>query len=148
MSEMLGNHYFLSRDFALAIDAFSKTFRSTYPNNILKKLIICHITQGNVSIAKEYFLNILNEDPYIIIDTDIVDEDCPCPDLINQIESKFYPASNLDDLISLGILWLYCNVEKSLEYFKKAIAEEPGSSFIQNSIKIINRINSKKKASS
>lgn len=142
MSEMLGNHYFISRNYAQAIDAFSKSFHPSYPNNILKKIIICYITEGNLSIAKEYFLKILNEDPYIIINTDLVDEDCPCPDLINQIEDKLYPAPSSDDLTSLSILWLYCDIEKSIDYFNKANISNPNDNFISQSLKILNRIKS------
>jgi tetratricopeptide (TPR) repeat protein len=145
MSEMLGNHYFLSRDFGLAIEAFSKTFHTSYPNNILKKLIICHITQGNIKTAKEYFLKVISDNPFIIINTDIVDEDCPCPNLINQIENKFKTHSSLDDLTSLGMLWLYCDIQRSLDYFNIATTSYPNDNFISQLLKILNQINSIKR---
>lgn len=142
MSEMLGNHYFLRRDFGLAIDAFSKAFHPPYPNDILKKIIICHIAQGNISKAKEYFLRVINEDPYIIINTEVIDEDCPCPDLIKQIENKLNPPSSFEDFSILGMLWLYCDSEKSIYYFSKADALNPNEKFISQSLKIINQIKS------
>ena len=145
MSEMLGNHYFLSRNYAKAIDAFSKALGDNYPDNILKKLIICHITQGNISIAKEYFFRIITKDPYIIINTNITDEDCPCPEIISYFEKNFYPATSLDDLTSLGILWLYCDMNKSIDYFNRANQLYPKDSFTYNSLNILNQINLKKK---
>lgn len=144
---MLGNHYFLSRDFSQAIDAYSKAFGNNIPNSVLKKLIICHITNGDISIAKEYFLKLLKEDPRIIIDTDINAEDCPCPELIKTLEEKFYQTKSREDIINLAMLWLYCDVEKSLENFKKASKQKANKGFIQKSIKIINQFNSNKKAS-
>lgn len=147
MSEMLGNHYFLSRDFSQAIDAYSKAFGNNIPNSVLKKLIICHIIKGDISIAKEYFLKLLKEDPLIIINTDINDEDCPCPELINSLEEKFYQTKSREDIVNLAMLWLYCDVEKSLDYFKKASKEKADNSFTQKSIKIINQFTLNKKAS-
>ncbi len=147
MSEMLGNHYFLSRNFSHAIDAYSKAFGNNIPNSVLKKLIICHITKGDISIAKEYFLKLLKEDPRIIIDTDINDEDCPCPELIKSLEEKYYQTKSGEDIVNLAMLWLYCDVEKCLEYFKKANRQKANHSFIQKSIKIINQFTLNKKAS-
>lgn len=147
MSEMLGNHYFLSRAFSQAIDAYSKAFGNNIPNSVLKKLIICHITKGDISIAKEYFLKLLNEDPRIIINTDVNDEDCPCPEIIKSLEENFYQNKSREDIISLAMLWLYCDVKKSLEYFNKANKQKANNSFIQKSIKIINQFTLNKKAS-
>lgn len=140
MSEMLGNHYYLSRNYAQAIDAFSKTFNSNFPSHILKKLIICHITQGNIKTAKEYFLKVINDNPLIIIKTDVIDEDCPCPDIIDKLENNFHPPASLDDLISLGILWLYCDLDKSVDYFKQANRLYPNDQFILQTMHILNSI--------
>lgn len=145
MSEMLANHYFLSRNYAQAIDAFSKTFRENYPNNILKKLIICDITQGKIATAKEYFLRVISADPYLIIKTNIKEEDCPCPELISNFEKNVYPPNSLDDLISLGMLWLYCDLTKSIEYVNRVKLSSPRDQFINQSLNILNQIKLKKR---
>ncbi len=139
MSEMLGNHYFLSRNFNQAIDAYSKAFGNNIPNSVQKKLIICYITHGDLTTAREYFLKLLKEDPLIIINTDVNDEDCPCPELIKSLENNFNPPKSIDDIVSLGMLWLYCDTDNSLKYFEEAQKIEPANKFLNEVIELINK---------
>lgn len=139
MSEMLGNHYFLSRNFAQAIDAYSRAFGNDYPANVLKKLIICHITQGDFTTAQNYLIKLIKEEPLTIINTDIRDEDCPCPELIKSLESNFYPPKSLQDNISLGMLWLYCDINQSIKYFEEAQKIEPDDEFLNEAIVLLNQ---------
>lgn len=139
MSEMLGNHYFLSRNFTQAIDAYTRAFGNDYPANVLKKLIICHITQGNLTTAQNYLIKLIKEYPLTIINKDIKDEDCPCPELIKSLENNFNPSKSLDDIINLGMLWLYCDIEVSLKYFEEAQKIEPENKFLNNVIGLINK---------
>jgi tetratricopeptide (TPR) repeat protein len=145
MSEMLGNHYFLLGHYNRAIETYVKVFSTRIPSHILKKMVICHITQGNQSMAQEYFLKILNEDPMLIVDTANNDEDCPCPDLILKLENKFHPPSTKEEIISLGMLWLYCDIGKSREYFQTALNKYPEDKFIIKSLNAINQIKLKKR---
>ncbi len=137
MSEMLGNHYFLSRKYELAIDAFNAAFGNEFPNNIIKKLIICYIAERELEKAKIFFLKLIKEDPFIIINIDIAEEDCPCPELIKLIESKYAVIKSADDLIALSMLWLYCDLDNSINLFEKALNQNPEDIFLKEVLSIL-----------
>ncbi len=139
MSEMLGNHYFLSRNFSQAINAYSTAFHNNYPDKVLKKLIVCHITQGNIDIAEEYFLKLIKSSPSIIINTEIIEEECPCIDIINNKENKSYSLRSIDDYIALGILWFYYDTTMAQKYFDRAQNIDTKNKFIQEIKEIIKK---------
>lgn len=120
MSEMLANHYFLIRNFNSAKSIYEKFLDSDLVDkSIKKKLIICYITTGEVNKALNLFLSQINDDLDFIINTDIKADDCPCPDLIARIENqeKLF-STEMERAAALGMLWLYCSLEKSIEIFK------------------------------
>ena len=120
MSEMLGNQYFLSRKFSLAIPELEEALTNQPANKpVQKKLIICYTQVGNVNKAMKVFHNLISSDIEFIINTDIIEDDCPCPELVSKSENSL-PENSLDYYLILGILWLYCNVNKSYECFEKA----------------------------
>jgi tetratricopeptide (TPR) repeat protein len=133
MSEMLGNQYFLARNyenaaknlqFALDNDPLNKAVR--------KKLIICYSQTGEIQKAFNIFYNLVLEDVDCIINTDVVSDDCPCPDLVKHYGKIFPYEENSTDLkIMLGMLWLYCEVQTSLKFFKSVLNE------VQNDEKLI-----------
>ncbi len=122
MSEMLGNRYFISRQYDLAVDHLEKALsEDSQADKIRKKLIICYIQTGHVDRALDYFYLIIRKDPFIIIDTDAYHDDCPCIDLIPLWEAHLKeegPSYQL--MLILGILSLYCDLHISIEYLKKA----------------------------
>jgi hypothetical protein len=80
-------------------------------------MILCEIFLGESESALKHLLTILKENPDFIIKTDVDDEDCPCRDLICQLESRpGYSPENNSTILSMSILWLYCSIEKSLYY--------------------------------
>lgn len=137
---MLGNHYFLTRNYEAAIKAFENAFPGSLTKKTIKKLIICHLASDNFETAKQFFLKLLKEDPYTIIKTDIRKEDCPCPELIGDYERKLDSSSTLFDYLRLAILWLYCDVGLSLKYFKKTAGISPENKFVEEVIQIINSV--------
>lgn len=136
---MLGNHYFLSRNYLQAIDAYTNAFGYNYPQEVQKKIIICHIAQRNIKIAQHYFLKILRENPLIIINNKIKEEDCPCPELVESLEKNFNSSRSTDDIINLGMLWLFRDMDKSLKYFEEAQEIEPENKFLNDVIGHINK---------
>ena len=81
-SEMLGNKYFLARNYNLAAVNFQETLKSDPINKtIRKKLIICYTQTGQVKKAFDIFYLLAKEDIEFIIDTDLVADDCPCEEL-------------------------------------------------------------------
>lgn len=127
MSEMLGNQYFLARNFtnaaknlqyALDLDPLNKAVR--------KKLVICYSQTGEIQKAFNIFYNLILENINCIIDTDVISDDCPCPELVTHYGTILPYQENSTDLkLMLGMLWLYCDVEKSLNFFKSVLKENP-----------------------
>ena len=127
MSEMLGNHYFLVRNFISAKSIYENIYKKDSTNkSIKKKLTICYVTTGEVDNALNLFLSQIKDDIDFVINTDIHSEDCPCPELISQIEDDEKLFENeIEKNTALGILWLYCSLEKAIEFFKKAEVKNP-----------------------
>ena len=122
MNEMLGNQYFIARNF-LAAQHYLEEALIKDPNNkfISRKLIICHAQTGRISESFKLFKNIIETDIEFIVNIDLLDEDCPCPEILKLIESqKELNESSVDYKLMLGIIWLFCDINNSKKYFDEA----------------------------
>ncbi len=123
MSEMLANSYFISRNFSKALPYFEEMLQKGQASDkIKKKLLICYIAVGRIEDAFEIFHELVRRDPFIIINTDPYWDDCPCPEMVSEWEGN--PTANLDEpriSLILGMLYLFCDVERSMHYLKKAL---------------------------
>lgn len=126
MSEMLGNQYFLSRNFSKAKEAYEKVLLSEPQNEFVKKrLIICYTQTGEINKAFNFFFEIVKENIDLITSTDIVSDDCPCPELISKYGNvKPTVECSYDAKLMLGMLWLFCNSKISFEFFDNLSLEE------------------------
>jgi pentatricopeptide repeat protein len=143
MSEMLANQYFLVRRFPEAETAF-KNVLLTNPGNksARKKLIICYLHNGHVRHALEMFYQLIKEDISFIINTDIIADDCPCPELIEKFEKLNKPKySYINNLEILGMLWLYCDINKSIVYFEKLKEFNPSEKIYKDILSIYSSYN-------
>lgn len=140
MSEMLANQYFLARQYLLARTAYEVCLKSESQNkSFKKKLIICYTQTGELSKALELFYSLISEDIEFIIDTDPLKDDCPCNELIKKYSSELsIMPDEIDELLRLGILWLYCDKDKSLEFFQKAHCLQANSTIINSILLKIN----------
>jgi len=122
MSEMLGNRYFIARQFDKAIPQLEDALNSeTNTEMVKKKLIICYLQTAQTERALKLFYEVVFKDPHLIIDTDFYHDDCPCPEILPAWEQKLtYPDFSLELYEILGILYLYCDYKKSISYLKKA----------------------------
>jgi len=141
MSEMLGNQYFLSRTFDKATGHFEQVLKQDPDNqNVQKKLVICYCETGHVRDALNQFEKIIFNNIELIALTDIVSEDCPCPEIVDRMKWYEQVAENSFDYnLILGMLNLYCNIEDSLIAFSRAIDIKPEDHRIK---KIYDKINS------
>ena len=123
---MLGNQYFMVRKFCEAKKELEEAL-NTDPHNqaIKKKLIICYIQLSEIKKAFDFFFEVIKENPRIIIETDIEQEDCPCPDIIYELESLINTTNENDKTLSLAMLWLYCDLHESIYYFEKYLSLKP-----------------------
>jgi hypothetical protein len=126
MSEMLTNHYFHARDYAHAMEGYEVAL-ATHPGDkaMRRRLIICYIETGAIRKAFAIFIDLVIDDADFIINTHPVDDDCPCPELVKRSENVANEPISMDDFLRLGMLWLYCNLEKSCQHFGQALALDP-----------------------
>ncbi len=139
MSEMLGNHYFQLKNYFLAEQSYEKVFFNNLPENrILKRLIICYTQTKKILSAQKLLLQLIEKDINIILGTNIKEEFCPCNDLILDIENgKIKYESDFEKYGVLGILWLFCDYNKSLQYFESAFRINPNDDMINKILMII-----------
>ncbi len=134
MYEMLGNQYFMSRQYSRATMALERALQ-TDPKNlgIQRKLIICYCQIGKVEDALHMFLSLIKADIDFIMSADPILDDCPCPDLIYNMEAQISDErQSLDFNLIIGMLWLFCDLERSFEYFHKAQVMDPNNTNIKS----------------
>lgn len=127
MHEMLGNQYFMARNYLGAATVFQNVIEEDPKNiNARKKLIISYTQIGKFTKAVNLFSNFISENVDRIIETDPIKDDCPCPELVHNLEHiNNGRLESFTTYETLGILWLYCDLNKSIEYFEKAIELKP-----------------------
>jgi len=138
-SEMLGNKYFLARNYKGAAENFQHTLQTDPINKaIRKKLIICYTQIGQIQKAFDNFYKLVKEDIKFMIETDLIAEDCPCPELIAKYGTVLpYESGSSDMKLMLAMLWLYCSVTKSIEFFQQVLLENNGDSRIKEVVSLI-----------
>ena len=141
MSVMLGNRYFIARQYEKAISLLEEALpNSNTPEKIKKKLVICYVQVGKIERALMHFHDLIRIDPKIIIDTDPYHDDCPCYEIIPCWEKKLKNEVHVQEYYeSLGMLYLYCNKDRSTQYFEKALANTKFITVISSILKILNQ---------
>lgn len=136
MSEMLGNQFFMARNYPSAQKELEEVFLKDPRNlSIKKKLVICYTQTGKFNEAIKLFAELVNENIEFIINTDPELDDCPCLELIDKIENyNHQDETSYNQILVLAIIWLYCDKIKSLEYFKKLHELKPNDPLINQSI--------------
>lgn len=149
MSEMLANHYFMVRNYPAAQEEYEAVLSKMPDNkNARKRLVVCYTQTGKVKQAIQLFNELIADDINFIIDTDPVRDDCPCPELIEKIEArKGINTDTVDFNLIMGIIWLYCDAARSVEYFHHAKELSPEDISIDAAIDAIHEyLNSRKLA--
>jgi tetratricopeptide (TPR) repeat protein len=141
MNEMLGNQYFMARNYMGAATAFQSVLEEE-PNNLnaKKKLIISFTQIGRHKRAMKLFLNVIQENIDYILNTDPIKDDCPCGELVNGLEMVTkHSEQTFTSYQTLGILWLYCDINKSIEYFEKALELIPKDENINGALILLKK---------
>ncbi|NIV98549.1 tetratricopeptide repeat protein, partial [Candidatus Saccharibacteria bacterium] len=127
MHEMLGNQLFLVRNYTRAAETLEKALRKKPKDKaIRRKLIVCYTQIGEVKKALQLFMSLANEDIDFIINIDPIEDDCPCPEIVYDMEAQLDQNQNsVDFQLNLGMLWLFCDIHKSIAYFKQAQKLDP-----------------------
>ena len=124
----------MARDFEKAEKNLEVALQKDPSNKkIRRKLIICHTQTGHIDAAMDKFLSLIKEDADFIIDTDPIADDCPCPELVFDLENKLDEKAQSARLnIVMGMLWLFCSLDRSIHYFESALALKPDDSTIKS----------------
>ena len=139
MNEMLANYQFMVRNYQNALNELIDVVSSNPLNKkARKKLIICFTQTNQLDKALDLFIKLIDEDLDFVINTNPRTDDCPCPELVTKLEEGEIERKDKYELyIELGILWLYCDPEKSLQNFQKAYELNPQNELLKNAINII-----------
>ncbi len=133
VNEMLGNQYFMARDYMAAERELAPCLgKNPDSKPIKRKLVICYTQLGDVSRALELFHDLIRDDIEYVINADEVLDDCPCPELLNNNEHVYLKDATDDNFLILGMLWLYCDVESSIKYFRKALDRDPNNELVKS----------------
>ncbi len=140
MSEMLGNQYFMARNYKEAVRELEPVYLKDMSNkSVQRKLIIGYTQIGKISKALELFIPLVIEDAEYIMDADPIKDDCPCTEIMEHLTSSPKEINSAEANIYNGILWLYCNAKKSLEFFKRAVIDFPQNDGLKNIISHIEK---------
>ena len=114
----MANHYFLNHRFNEAAQIYSEILERNNRNDKVKvKLIPCLLKEGKVDYAFALFYELLNHNP-LLFPCDNNTEDCPCREVLNEIENdKTTKLSIKDFYLSLAMLYTYCDSFKAKRYF-------------------------------
>ncbi len=138
MSEMLANQYFLVRRFSEAEKVFEKILSDNPKNNLAKKkLIICYINNGKIKEALNLFYDVISSDITVITNTNVANDDCPCPEIITKFDKINEPSMSYQTKLEImGMLWLYCDYYKSIQHFEKLKEFNPNEKIYSDILKI------------
>jgi tetratricopeptide (TPR) repeat protein len=140
MNEMLGNQYYLARRFKEATSQFEKSLLIEPNNvNVKKKLIICYLQINDIKMSLKIFADLISKDIDVILDSDPRRDDCPCQQMIIEIENFPSNLKEAERKTALGILWLYCDILISHKYFNSLLESEPDNLEYQTITNIINQ---------
>lgn len=138
MSEMLANHYFMIRNFNTAIELYERVVEIIgRTKSVQKKMIICYIKTNQIQKAKQEFCDLVEKDVAFITQTNFKNNDCPCSDIIKEIEAGFINLSLKERDLALGMIWLYCDKNNSIEFLEKHLLQNPNDFPIAKALHII-----------
>lgn len=141
---MLGNQYFLVGRYYDAIKELENALVSDPSNNqIKKKLIICYIKTNEIEKAFDIFNQLINQDISLILESNNLNDNCPCSEIIYELENANIIKDQNQNNLVLGMMWLFFNAKNSINYFQKVIGIESIKlviKLIENSQKQINHV--------
>lgn len=139
MSEMLGNQYFLAKRYSDAYAELEAELNKDTANrkSISKKLIICYLQTDQLDKAFDMFYSVVTRSVNVITDTNPEKDGCPCPEIINENLPRLKYNNDLEQNLKMGILWLYCDAHKSIDYFDKIQPNNKYSERVKEIIEVL-----------
>lgn len=126
------------RNYEKAIHTYeSVVSRNGTTKSIRKKMIICYIRTSKIEKALAEFCKLVEEDIMFLTNTDLKAEDCPCAEIISEIENDEIHYEETEKHLAMGILWIYCDLKISLQYFDDYMMKNQNNSELNNAYQII-----------
>lgn len=133
---MIGNFFFLNHSYERAIPILEQVLTKN-PKHVFarKKLIIAYIETGRLREGYRLYMELMSENPTAITETRPDSEDCPCPNLINQITNGDRTFKNsADRSLVLGIYSCYCDRDNALKYLRRYLDGSSGDPHLSDII--------------
>jgi tetratricopeptide (TPR) repeat protein len=139
MEKMLGNQYFMARNFKEAFQYLARAHaRAPGDIAVLRNLVICEVVVGRLPGALNHLLALLHAAPQVLHEGCLDVDGCPCPDILTQW--SIHPPNELSQsayLLSMGILALFCDRELAKAYLRQAQRLDPGNKALAEAINLV-----------
>ena len=143
---MLANQYFMTERYLEACELYKKVLSVNSSNSIVKKkLLSCFVLTGKLSEAMDIFTQLILKDFEILLENEDGLYGTPCIKMISELESCNSDLSETDKIFTLGVLWMYCDINTAKSYFDQLILIIPNDNKLQTVIKLINHLITLKK---
>jgi hypothetical protein len=111
----------MARKYLEAEREFESVIKDIPFNKIVRtKLIVCYAQTKKLKLALDHFRLLLSEDINFLIEADPQQYDIPCDEILNDLDRSNFYSDQFGSNLHRGILWFYCDINKSLEYLAKA----------------------------
>ena len=120
MCEMLGNHFFLLKEYDNAKHIYERLLNSSKFNISIKiKLILCLIAIRKIKKAFSIFYDLIMNNSWILLNSDFVINKSICNELIYSTKKNINNfKKNSDIFLVLGMLYAFVDTNFSIKYFK------------------------------
>jgi hypothetical protein len=139
MHEMLGHHNFLLGHYGAALAHYETVMSSsTAGKAVRKRAIVCYIQGRKPEKALPLFAELFMEDPGCILAQRRVDDGCPCPEIIQEYLEH---TTNITagDMLSLGMLWSYCDPGVAAMWFTDALRQDESNVTVKHILAVLSR---------
>ncbi|MBC8191321.1 MAG: hypothetical protein ISR88_07440 [Candidatus Marinimicrobia bacterium] len=139
MTEMLANYYLMNHKFEAAVAELEAALINC-PNSlsIKRKLMLGYVITDRSDEALPLLSSMVEDDLPSLVGNFDSDEVCPFPILYEIITGSHKSARSAENLTkSLGIIWLFQDVPKSLIYLEQAYANDTKNTSLLKVIKMV-----------
>ncbi|MBC8192498.1 MAG: hypothetical protein ISR87_12115 [Candidatus Marinimicrobia bacterium] len=139
MTEMLANYYLMNRNFEAAVAELEASLINSPDSLSIKiKLMLSYVIADRTDEALPLLSTMVEADLSTMIGNFDSDEVCPFSVLHTLITGTHKSVRSAENLTkSLGIIWLFQDVPKSLIYLEQAYANDSKNILLQ---KVINKV--------
>ena len=120
MCEMLGNHFFLLKEYDNAKHIYEELLNSSKFNISIKiKLILCLIATNKIKKAFSIFYDLIINNSWVLLNSDLVINKNICSEMIYSSKKNINNFKKKSDFFMvLGMLYAFVDTNYSIRYFR------------------------------